>query len=285
MSSLWTPGGEHRVPRGGEEAPAGAPSGTGPAVPEGGGRLGAAAQGPGSGAAAFAGEPVGPQAVLAAEQLAALERELVGVPAADVVANHCYGLFELAAVHLGQDPPHLSEAQVAIDALGAVVERLGDRLGEATTTLVEAVAQIRLAYVQIASASPPGDEHDRRARRPRPGEGCSVALAHRAVGELAEPSISAGDGLVEVAARGVTKASALAGLAAELGIDREEVVAFGDMLNDLSMLEWAGHGVAMGNAHDLVKASAGEITASCEEDGVAVVLERVLPPLAGPLSR
>ncbi len=82
-----------------------------------------------------------------------LADQLLATPAADVVANHCYGMFELAALHLGARPPQLAEARVAIDALAAVVEALGDRLGEAAPTLRDALAQIRLAYVQIATAS------------------------------------------------------------------------------------------------------------------------------------
>ena len=66
-----------------------------------------------------------------------------------VVANHCFGLFELAALHLSQQPPHLDGARLAIDALAAVVEGLGDRLGEATGTLRDGLAQLRMAYVQI----------------------------------------------------------------------------------------------------------------------------------------
>lgn len=103
------------------------------------------------------------------------------------------------------------------------------------------------------------------------------ALARAAVGELAELSMSATDGLLEVAARGVTKAVALAGLAGELGVTADEVVAFGDMRNDIPMLEWAGHGVAMGNAPADVRAVADEVTRRFDEDGVAVVLERLLP--------
>lgn len=98
-----------------------------------------------------------------------------------------------------------------------------------------------------------------------------------AVGDLAELSMSARDGLVEVAARGITKAFALAHLAGELGVTARDVVAFGDMLNDVPMLEWAGRGVAMGNAHALVKAAANEVTSAFDEDGVAVVLERLFP--------
>ena len=59
----------------------------------------------------------------------ASKQELLGTPVADVLANHCYGLFQLAALHLSQNPPHLEEASLAIDGLGAMVETLGPRLG------------------------------------------------------------------------------------------------------------------------------------------------------------
>lgn len=84
-----------------------------------------------------------------------LRRELAAVPAEVVIANHCYGLFELAALHLSDQPPRLEPARLAIDALAAVVEALGPRLGPAQDQLAEALAQIRLAFVQI-SAAPPG---------------------------------------------------------------------------------------------------------------------------------
>jgi hypothetical protein len=76
-----------------------------------------------------------------------------------------------------------------------------------------------------------------------------------------------------VTAAGVNKATALA----ELGVPPEEVVAFGDYPNDIPMLQWAGLGVAMGNAHPEVIAIADEVTATNDEDGVAVVLERLAP--------
>lgn len=85
-----------------------------------------------------------------------------------------------------------------------------------------------------------------------------------------------GAGLVEVAAPGVTKGAALADLCAELEIDRSEVIAFGDMPNDVPMLIWAGRGIAVANAHDEVLAVADEVTASNDEDGVALVLETML---------
>ncbi len=79
---------------------------------------------------------------------------------------------------------------------------------------------------------------------------------------------------VEVSAAGVTKAAALQGLCARLGLDAPQVVACGDMPNDLPMLEWAGHSVAVANAHPAVLAAVDEVTLSNDEDGVARVLER-----------
>src|SRR5688572_15129829 len=63
-------------------------------------------------------------------QLEEMRRQLAETPAAIVIANHCFGLFELAALHLSTNPPKLSEAQLAIDALGALVENLTGRMDE-----------------------------------------------------------------------------------------------------------------------------------------------------------
>ncbi|MGB3374515.1 MAG: HAD family hydrolase [Microbacterium sp.] len=81
---------------------------------------------------------------------------------------------------------------------------------------------------------------------------------------------------VEVMAQGVTKATGLAQVCARLGVERDEVLAFGDALNDLEMLQWAGHGVAVANAIDVVRDAADEVTASNAEEGVAQVIERML---------
>ena len=85
---------------------------------------------------------------------------------------------------------------------------------------------------------------------------------------------STDDGLIEVAAAGVNKGYALDRLAGDWGIDPADTVAFGDMPNDLEMLTWAGHGVAMGNAHPHITQIASEIAPHHGDDGVAVVLER-----------
>lgn len=120
MSSLWTPDGERPVNSAAET----------PSETNSGGQ-----QGP------------------TAEQMEELRAQLADTPAAIVVANHCFGLFELAALHLSLSPPQLDEAQVAIDALGAVVESLEGRLGEVEPQLIEGVTQLRLAFVQIKQAT------------------------------------------------------------------------------------------------------------------------------------
>jgi Cof subfamily protein (haloacid dehalogenase superfamily) len=86
-----------------------------------------------------------------------------------------------------------------------------------------------------------------------------------------------GDVLLEVSGAGVSKASTLEALCREQGHEAAAVVAFGDMPNDVPMLQWAGHGVAVGNAHEQVLAVADEVTASNDDDGVAKVLERLFP--------
>ena len=79
---------------------------------------------------------------------------------------------------------------------------------------------------------------------------------------------------LDLAPEGVSKASALADVASELGVAQADVLAIGDGRNDLEMLEWAGRGVAMGQAPDVVKAVADDVTASWEEDGVVAELGR-----------
>jgi Cof subfamily protein (haloacid dehalogenase superfamily) len=102
-----------------------------------------------------------------------------------------------------------------------------------------------------------------------------LAAAVAAVGDAATLTHSSTDGLLEISAAGVSKATGLAVLAAEHGVDAADVVAFGDMPNDLPMLTWAGLGVAVANAHPSVLEVADEVTASHDDDGVALVLERL----------
>ena len=92
-----------------------------------------------------------------ASRLDELRRQLLGTPAEVVIANHAYGLFELAAIHLSQQPPRRDEARLAVDAMASLVEGLEGRLGEAERSLKDALAQIRLAFVQISETLPADD--------------------------------------------------------------------------------------------------------------------------------
>ena len=95
------------------------------------------------------------------------------------------------------------------------------------------------------------------------------------VGPLVTTTWSSTTALIEMSAAGVTKASTLALLCEELGISPTEVVAFGDMPNDVAMLQWAGTAYAMANAHPLTAAAADRIAPRNDEDGVAQVLEEL----------
>ncbi|WP_018778371.1 Cof-type HAD-IIB family hydrolase [Paenarthrobacter nicotinovorans] len=81
---------------------------------------------------------------------------------------------------------------------------------------------------------------------------------------------------LDIAAEGVTKASALEALRRRLGTDQANTVAVGDGRNDIEMLSWAGRGIAMGQAPDEVLAVADEVTASVLDDGAALVLRGLL---------
>jgi hypothetical protein len=125
MSSLWTPSGEHFPEK--DEGIAGQPPTT-------------------------ADEDMEPPEALSAEAQAevdAMRAQLANTPAEVVVANHCYGLFELAAIYLSQAPPMLFQARLAIDGLGYLLSGLKGRLGEAEPTLLESLSQLRLAFVQL----------------------------------------------------------------------------------------------------------------------------------------
>lgn len=100
-------------------------------------------------------------------------------------------------------------------------------------------------------------------------------LVDEVVGSLVTTTWSSVGALVEMSASGVTKASTLERLCHELGVASADVVAFGDMPNDIPLLRWAGRSFAMANAHDAVRASATDVAPGHDEDGVAVVLEEL----------
>ncbi len=126
MSSLWTPSGEH-FPK--TESTDAAPPST-PSGPAGDTDQGGPSQ----------------------AEVDAMRAELATTPAEVVVANHCYGLFELAAIYLSQTPPMLFQARLAIDGLGSLLDGLRGRLGEAEPSLHESLSQLRLAFVRLEGA-------------------------------------------------------------------------------------------------------------------------------------
>ena len=97
-------------------------------------------------------------------------------------------------------------------------------------------------------------------------------LALAAVADRAVITWSSTSALLEISAAGVTKASTLALLCDRLGVAPDDVVAFGDMPNDLPMLEWAGRSWAMADAHPTVLAAADNVAPGHDDDGVAKVL-------------
>jgi HAD superfamily hydrolase (TIGR01484 family) len=104
----------------------------------------------------------------------------------------------------------------------------------------------------------------------------ALADAARAVAGDLVGVVMAGRRIVELLPLGLTKATGLSLAARRLGASAARTIAFGDMPNDVPMFRWAGHSVAMAGAHPDLKAVADEITLSNDEDGIAVVLERLM---------
>jgi Cof subfamily protein (haloacid dehalogenase superfamily) len=103
-----------------------------------------------------------------------------------------------------------------------------------------------------------------------------LASAHALIAGRATVTHSSSMGLLEIGAAGVTKASGLAQAAARHGVHPAEVVAIGDMPNDIAMLRWAGRSYAVANAHPAAKAAADEIVGTNDEDAVALLVEELL---------
>jgi hypothetical protein len=137
--SLWTPGGEIPVDR---NRPAD--------------RDQAEATAPDQGVSGMVGGPslddLSPEERAQAEQMIAemaeVQRQILAAPAAQVIANHVAGFYELAALHLSQEKPKLDEAQLAIDAMAGVLDTVGSRLGENGAALQQALVQLQMAFVE-----------------------------------------------------------------------------------------------------------------------------------------
>jgi hypothetical protein len=90
-------------------------------------------------------------------ELRAMQEQMIRTPAAIVVANHCIGLVELAALHLGQNPPNLADAQIAIDALAGILDSVGSRMAENGPPLRQALNQMRMAFIEAKTATARGE--------------------------------------------------------------------------------------------------------------------------------
>ncbi|UNO40876.1 HAD family hydrolase [Streptomyces sp. MST-110588] len=111
-------------------------------------------------------------------------------------------------------------------------------------------------------------------QHPRLDDDALAEAARTVAGDLVGVTM-AGPGIVELLPLGLSKATGLSLAARRLGVKAADTIAFGDMPNDIPMFGWAAHGVAMANAHPSLKAVANEVTTANDEDGIAVVLERV----------
>jgi len=168
----------------------------------------------------------------------------------------------------------------AIPGVGLAVERVGRSAHDAATPQFVSSPGYEHAWlnpdnteVSLADLlSAPAVKLLIRKAGARSTEMAAVLAQH--VGTEGEITYSTDNGLIEIVPLGISKASGVQELARPLGIAADDVVAFGDMPNDVAMLAWAGHGVAMGNAHPEVVAVADETTAPNTDDGVARVLER-----------
>jgi Cof subfamily protein (haloacid dehalogenase superfamily) len=183
----------------------------------------------------------------------------------------------------------LAEWPIPPDALAEVTRRLRDAVPGITfaaeygdsllredrypTRLDEKRPEVRVGtYEEIVATPVP----KLLARLPDTDADLLLARADAAIDGLATATHSSFVGLVEISAAGVTKATGLAYMAERYGVQAADVVAFGDMPNDIPMLAWAGRSVAVGNAHPAARAAARGTTARNDDDGVAAHLERLL---------
>ncbi|MBD9703883.1 HAD family hydrolase [Streptomyces caniscabiei] len=176
---------------------------------------------------------------------------------------------QLAAVALAKieaevGPLHLAASRAGLD--GEILVGTGYALhGSLPTTPLTDVADLWAAPLNKIYIQHPTLTSDELTEASRQAAGGFVTVA------------MAGEGIVELLPLGLTKATGLSLAARRLGAKRTDTIAFGDMPNDIPMFTWATHGVAMANAHSDLKAVADEVTSSNEDDGIAEVLERLLP--------
>lgn len=154
MSSLWTPDGEHHVPR--EPQPQGTPGDSG-TKGESGSQAG---DDPSNATLRAAAEAIGidldslgdeERDRLRAElaEMMRVRREVAATPASEMLTNHMMRLFDLATIYLEGDPPAFTDASTVIEAFRAMLDALGDRLGDSEDTMREALGQLQMLFVQV----------------------------------------------------------------------------------------------------------------------------------------
>ncbi|ARF56468.1 HAD family hydrolase [Streptomyces gilvosporeus] len=171
----------------------------------------------------------------------------------------------LAKIEAETGPLYLAASRDGLE--GEVLVGPGYRVqdGPLPSSLIDDPAELWTAPLNKLYLQHPSLDDDSLARTAREVAGDLVGV------------VVAGPGIVELLPLGLTKATGLSLAARRLGVKAAGTIAFGDMPNDIAMFGWSAHGVAMANAHDELKAVADEVTASNEEDGIAVVLERLYP--------
>ena len=171
---------------------------------------------------------------------------------------------QVAAARMKAVLPHPAFAVESLDGFGhdaAYIPRWD--VNPLAVAPIEKLIDRPLAKLLVRDESLSGDEMLRRARPVLVGH---VEVTHSNVNDC----------LLEISALGVSKATTLAKLAAGWGIAQSDVAAFGDMPNDLEMIQWAGHGYAMANSHPEVLEAADHIAPTIHEDGVAQTIEVLL---------
>lgn len=143
MSSLWTPDGERPV----NPQPAGTPADADITEP-----LRAAAAALGVDIDSMSGED---REALAAElaEMMQVRRQIAATPASEMIANHMIRFLDLATIYLETEPPSFGESATAIEAYRAILEGVGDRLGEHRPMLTEALGQVQQMFVQVKEAN------------------------------------------------------------------------------------------------------------------------------------
>ena len=183
-----------------------------------------------------------------------IDRETVLDVAASIRAQHPEAAFAIeTTIGFGHEPGYRSDWPVAA---GTPVRPIGDLVD-----VLDAPVKLLVRHDDFGA-------HSLEPFRALAGDRCSI-------------SFSGGIGLIEIAPPGVDKGAALARLVATLGAHHSQVVAVGDMPNDVPMLRWAGHAAAVGNAHPDVLAIADTVLPSNDDDGVGHLIEMVLAGTAG----